>query len=96
MLRGETAECAADVSFAETLERPIAELANPLACDAEHGADLLERMLATTLETEVQTQDLRVTRWQRAERLFDLVGEEAVHRLFLGIWHLVGDETLDE
>ena len=30
------------------------------------------------------------------ERLLDLVGQEAVHRFFFGVGHLVGDESLDE
>ena len=33
---------------------------------------------------------------ERAERLLDLVVEEAVHRLFFRVGHLVGDEALDE
>ena len=85
-----------DVALAQALERTVAQLADPLARDAEHRADLLERVLAPALEAEVQPQHLRVARRQRVERLLDLVGEEAVHRLLLGVRHLVGDEALDE
>src|SRR5438034_3054127 len=91
-LRGEAAEGATDVALAEALEGPVAKLAHPLAGDAEHRADLLECVLTAAFEPEVEPQDLRVARRQRAERLLDLIGEEAIHRLFLGIGHLIGDE----
>src|ERR1043166_1925200 len=53
---GEASERAADVALAETLERPVAELADPLTGDTEHRADFLERVLAASLETEVEAQ----------------------------------------
>ena len=84
-------------SPSEPLERAVAQLADALAGDAEHAADLLERVLAPALEPEVEPQHLGVARRQRAERLLDLVGEEAVHRLPLRCrGMLVGDEALDE
>src|SRR5688500_2785316 len=92
----EAAEGAPDVALAEPLERAVAQLAHALARDAEHRADLLERVLAPALEAEVEAQHLGVARRERAERLLDLVGEEAVHRLLLGVGHLVGDEALDQ
>src|SRR5215208_1018678 len=95
-LRGEAAERAAHVAFAKALERAVAELPDALARDAEHRADLLERVLAPALQAEVQPEHLRVARRERVERLLDLVGEEAVHRLLLGVGHLVGDEALDQ
>src|SRR5215208_6187159 len=95
-LRGEAAERAADVTSAQPLERAIAELPDALARDAEHRADLLERVLAPAFQAEVQPEDLGVARRERVERLLDLVGEEAVHRLLLGVGHLVGDEALDQ
>src|SRR5215208_384285 len=95
-LRGEAAERAAHVALAKALERAVAELPDALARDAEHRADLLERVLAPALQAEVQPEHLRVARRERAEGLLDLVGEEAVHRLLLGVGHLVGDEALDE
>ena len=61
----EAAQRAADVAFAQALERAVAELANALARDAEHGADFLERVLASALEAEVEAQHLRVARRQR-------------------------------
>jgi len=71
-------------------------LANALARDAKHRADLFERVLASALEAEVETQNLCVARRQRAERLLDLVGEEAIHCFLFRVRHLVGDEPLDE
>src|SRR6476646_8092717 len=67
-----------------------------LARHTEHRADLLERVLPSALEAEVQAQHPRVARRERPERELDLVREEAVHRLFLGVRHLVGNEPLDE
>src|SRR5919107_6238157 len=96
LLRREAAQRPADVSLTEPLERPVTELPYPLARDAKHRADLLQRVLAPALQPEVEPEDLRVARWERRERLLDLVGEEAVHRLLLGVGHLVGDEPLDE
>src|SRR6185437_13795729 len=95
-LRREAAKRATHVAFTEALERAVAQLTNALACDAEHGANLFERVFAAPFETEVQFENLCVARWKRAERRFDLVVEEAVHCLFLGVRHLVRDEALDE
>src|SRR3989337_955946 len=66
--RGEAAQRAADIPFAEALERAIAELTSPLARHAKHRADLLERVLAAAFEPEVEPEHLRVTRRQRSER----------------------------
>src|SRR3954451_13219613 len=90
LLRGEAAERPADIAFAQALERPIAELAHPLTGDAEHGTDLFERVLSAAFETEIEAKHLRIARRQGGECLLDLVGEEAVHRLFLGVRHLIG------
>ena len=62
-LRGERPECAADVAFAEPLERAIAKLTDAFAGDAEHGTDLFERVFASALETEVEPQYLCVAWW---------------------------------
>src|SRR5206468_6069317 len=96
VLRGETSECTSNVTFTQTLQRAIAELANTLTRDAKHRADLLEGVLAPTFETKVQPQHLRIARRQGAERLLDLVVEETIHCFLFRIRHLVGDETLDE
>src|ERR1700694_3918028 len=93
-LRGEAAERAADVTFTEPLERTVAELANALAGDAEHRTDFFERVLAPALESEVQAKHLCVAWRKRAERLFNLIGEKAVHRLLFRIRHLVRHEAL--
>src|SRR5688500_4823808 len=95
-LSSEAAERASYVAFAKPLECAVAQLAHTLTRDTEHGADLLECMLSSGFETEVETEHLRVT-WRKCrECRLDLVVEEAVHRLFLGVGHLVGDEALDE
>src|SRR5829696_2839712 len=95
-LRRERPQCPTHVALAEPLERAIAQLAHALARHAQHRADLLEGVLATALESEVEPQHLRVTRRQRVQRLLDLVGEEAIHGLLLRVRHLVGHEALDE
>src|SRR5271169_5074301 len=82
-LRREAAQCAPHVALAQPLERAIPQLAHALARHAEHRADLLERMLASTLEPEVEAQHLGITAGERAQRLLDLVGEEPVHGLIL-------------
>src|SRR5690242_3174513 len=92
----EAPEGTPNVSLTKTLQRAIPELAHTLARHAEHRANLLQRVLTSAFESEVETEDLRVTRWQRAESLLDLVGEEAVHRFLFGIRHLVSHEALDE
>src|SRR5215213_6932049 len=69
----EAAQRSADVPFAETLERPVAELPYSLARDAEHRADLLQRVLAPAFQPEIQPEHLRVSRGKRRERLLDLV-----------------------
>src|SRR5690348_2862971 len=80
-LRCEAAKRPAHIPLTQPLQRPVAQLADPLARDAEHRADLLERVLASAFKAEVEAQHLGVARRQGAERLLDLVGEEAVHRL---------------
>src|SRR5688572_27716834 len=80
--RRKTPQRATHIAFTQPLQRTIAQLADAFACDAEHRADLFERVLATALETKVEAQHLRIPRRERAERLLDLVGEEAVHRFF--------------
>src|ERR1019366_6741966 len=95
-LRREAPQRPPNVAFSEPLERPVTQLAHAFARDAEHRAELLESVLASALEPEVETQDLRVARRERVERLLDFIGEKAVHRFLLGVRHFVGDETLDE
>src|SRR6185436_1942351 len=95
-LRGDAAQCPSYVAFAQALERTVAQLADALARDAKHGADLFERVFATALESEVQTEYLRVARRQRTKCKLDLIGEEAIHGFLFGVRHLVGDEAFDE
>src|SRR5688500_6110211 len=59
-LRREAPERASNLAFAQALQRTIAELPNALAGDAEHRADLLERVLASAFQAEVEPQHLRV------------------------------------
>src|SRR5688500_10321232 len=95
-LRGETPESATYVSLTEPLQCTVAKLTNTLARDAEHRADLLECVLASAFEAEVQSQHLRIPRRKRRQGSLDLVVEEAVHCLLLGVGHFVGDEPLDQ
>src|SRR5512143_588835 len=65
---GEALQCVAQLALAQALERTVPQLAHTLACDAQHVADLLQRVLAAALETEVQAQHARIARGQRVQR----------------------------
>src|SRR5437764_1024752 len=67
-LGGEASQRATHVAFAQPLEGTVAQLADALARDAQHRSDLFQRMLASTFETEVETQHFRVARRQCAQR----------------------------
>src|SRR5687767_8722192 len=45
-------------AFAQLLERPVADLADALARNPQHAADLLERALLALVQAVVQVQDL--------------------------------------
>src|SRR5262245_39769484 len=92
----EARQRAADVAFAQPLERAVAQLAHPLAGDAEHAADFLQGVLPAAVEAEVEPEHLGVPRRQGAEGGLDLLGEEAVHRLLFRVTLLVGDEPVDQ
>src|SRR5690606_1015281 len=92
----ETRQRATGVAFLEPLEGAIAKLSHPLPCHTEHLADLLQRVLAAAVEPEVQSQHARVARRQRGERLLDLVGEKAIHRLLLGVVAVGRREAIDQ
>ena len=53
-------------------------------------------MLPSTVETEIEAQHLGIAALQRIERLLDLIGQEAIHRLIFRIRQVFGDEALDE
>src|SRR5215210_4595631 len=95
-LRREATQRASYISFTEPLERTIAKLTHALAGDAEQRANLFQSVLASTFEPEIQAKDFRIARRERRQSGFDLVVEEAIHCLLLGVRHLVGDEALDE
>src|SRR5260370_38927122 len=95
-LRRERRERLPDVAVAQPLERAIPQLPHSFARHAEHAADLLERVLAAAVQTEVEPQHLGVAPLQRRERLLDLVRQEPVHRLVLGVGEVLGDEALDQ
>src|SRR2546430_3960787 len=65
-LRREARERLSHVSVPQPFQRPIAQLPHPLARHAEHAADLLERVLATAVQAEIQSQHLGVAPLQRA------------------------------
>src|SRR5687768_18602025 len=68
------------LALAETFECAVPELSDALPRYAEHRADFLERVFPPAVEAEVEAQHLRVARRERAQRPFDLVGKEPVHR----------------
>src|SRR5256885_2084839 len=80
----------------QALQAPTPQLPHPLARYAEHAADLLERVLAAAVQAEIQAQHLGVAPLQRAQRLLDLVRQEAVHRLVFRVGEVFGDEPLDQ
>ena len=85
-----------DFALAQALECAVAQLAHALAGDAEHGADLLEGVLATAVETEVEAEHFRVAGGKRGERALDLLAHEPIHVLVFRIRSLLGHEALDE
>src|SRR5881394_4645207 len=95
-LRGEARERLPDVSVPQPLQCAVTQLPDALPSDAEHAADLFERVLAPAVETEVQPQHLGVTPLQRVQRLLDLIRQEAIHRLIFRIREIFGDEALDQ
>jgi hypothetical protein len=52
------------LTFAKTPKRTVTKLTDPLARDPQHVSDLLECVFPFTLETEVQTENLRITGFQ--------------------------------
>ena len=71
----------AGFAFAQLQQRAVAQLADPLAGDAHHPADLLERAAVSVVETEVQPQDLGIPRRERGERRLDVAGLAVGHRV---------------
>jgi len=69
----------ADLSLAQSLQRAVAELADPLTRHAEHRADLLEGVFLPVVESEVEPEDPRVARREGVERLAHFLGKEPVH-----------------
>src|SRR5690554_2049451 len=92
----EAFERAAEIALAQPLECAVAKLAHTLARDAEHVADLFQRVLTSTIQAEVETHDLRVTRLQRLERLLDVLAQQPLLDLLLRLVRFVMHETLDE
>src|SRR5439155_1824216 len=70
---GETPERSPHVAFTQTLQRAIPKLTHALARHAEHRTDLLEGVLAAAFESEIQPENLRIARRQRAECLLDFI-----------------------
>src|SRR6266550_7435793 len=93
-LRREAGERLADIAIAQPLQCTVAQLANPLASHTQHPADLFQRVLPAAVQTEVQTENLRITPLQGVERLLDLVRQEAIHRLIFRVRQILGDEAL--
>src|SRR5882762_9422221 len=96
LLGGETGEGFAYIAIAQPLQRTIAQLPHALASHAEHSPDFFQRVLTSAVQTEVQPQYFGIAALQRVERLLDLVGQEAIHRLIFRVRQVLGDEALDE
>src|SRR5438309_655347 len=95
-LRCEGPQRLAHRAFAQPLQGAVAQLADALARDAEHAADLLQGVLAPAVQPEVEAQHLRVALLETVQRRLDLVGQEAVHRLLFRVREVLGDEALDQ
>src|SRR5262245_29882966 len=85
-----------NIAIAQALQRTVTELPHTLTRDAQHAADLFERVLAAAIQAEVQPQHLRVTALQRVQRLLDFIRQEAIHRLIFRVRQVLGDEALDQ
>src|SRR5258707_2969267 len=96
LLGGEAGESLAYIAIAKPLQRTIAELPHALASHAQHSANLFQRVLTPAIQTEVQPQHFGIAALQRVERLLDLVGQEAIHRLIFRVRQVLRDEALDE
>src|SRR5215831_17615620 len=80
--RPESAERFAVRALAQLLERPFADLANPLARHAHERADLLERhRLRAFLEPVVEIEDLPLA---RREILLEYAIDKFAHQLVIG------------
>src|SRR5215471_9484824 len=80
--RPESAERLAVGTFAQLLERSLANLPDPLARHAHQRADLLERhRLGAFLESVVEVQDLSLA---RREILLEYAIYELAHQLVVG------------
>src|ERR671927_130010 len=90
-LRREATQRTSHIALTKALERAIAELANALAGDAEHGPDLLQGVLPSAVQPEIEPQHFRVAHGQSIQRLLDFIGEEAIHRFLLRVRQLVRD-----
>src|ERR1700704_3643847 len=95
-LRREATERPAYITLAQPLQRAVTKLTHPFTSNAEQGSNLFERVLPSALEPEVQAENLCISRRKGRQRRLDLVVEEAIHCLLLGVGHFVGDEALDE
>src|SRR2546430_1988772 len=95
-LRCEGPQRLAHRAFAQPLQGAVAQLADALARDAEHAADLFQRVLPPAVQPEVEAQHLGVALLQAVQGRLDLVGQEAVHRLLFRIREVFGDEALDQ
>ena len=66
--------------MAQTLERKLLDLANPLPGDTQLRADALQRHRRLAVQTEVQTEDLGLPGSERAHRLLDPGTHRRLHR----------------
>src|SRR6266536_3501973 len=84
-LRCEGPQRLAHRAFAQPLQGAVAQLADALARDAEHAANLFQRVLPPAVQPEVEAQHLGVALLQTVQGRLDLVGQEAIHRLLFRV-----------
>src|SRR5687767_6412044 len=95
-LRRQILQRVSHVALTETLQRTVAKLANPLAGDAQHLADLVERVFAARLQSEVEAEDLRVAGREGREGSGQLLRAKLIENRLLGVGHLLDGEPLDQ
>src|SRR5919107_5409275 len=93
--RREARQCPPHLALAQPFQSPISKLTDSFSGDTQHAADLLQGMLSSAIEPEVEAEHLGVARREGAERGIDLFDEEVLHGLLFGISLLLSNEAVD-